>query len=128
MKIVEKFTDLDKANAYVTEINEAFKKEASEKNAELEKSQALQVALDKSNKETATALEEVGALAAKLDLQEKHGGDGCPIVTINKKSYKLLGNRFFYGGGEKNAEELSKDETELKRMLKIGSGSLVAID
>lgn len=74
------------------------------------------------------ALAEVGTLSAKLDLQEKHGGEGSTIVTIAKKAYKLIGNRFITKDGEKNAEEASKDSDFLAHLLKISSGALTPLD
>jgi len=78
-------------------------------------------------KERDDALAEVAALSAKLDLSEKHGSEGL-IVTIGKKNFTLLGNRFFTPEGEMDAETLSKNTKELERMLKIKSGSLIPLD
>lgn len=149
MKKVLVFTDLDKANAYVTEINAAYDVKAEEAKASndkvklIEKDLAVSKAetetanenaekalaeVEKANKSTEDALTEVQTLSAKLDLQEKHGGNGGTLVTIGKKSYKLIGNRFITGSGEKNAEEAAKDNVFLAHLLKIGSGALVALD
>lgn len=127
MKIIESFTDLEKANAYVTSANAELKslgekvtagedqlKLAKQENAEIEKS-------------LVAALDEVGTLSLKLSLQEAHGADG-KIVLIGKKSFTLVGDSFVYGGSVKTADQLSIDMVELKRMLEIGSGALVPLD
>lgn len=81
----------------------------------------------KTGRDLAGALAEVTTLSKKLDLVEKHTGENVTVVTIGKKSYKLLGNRFFVKGEEVTAEELMKDDAELKRLVKIKSGSLVEL-
>lgn len=147
MKKVLVFTDLDKANAYVTEINAAYDAQAEEAKASNDKVKLIEKDLavskgetetanantekalaevEKANKSTEDALAEVETLSAKLDLQEKHKGDN--IVTINKKSYKLIGTRFITSAGETNAEEAAKDKKFLAHLLEIGSGALVALD
>lgn len=135
MKKVLVFTDLDKANAYVTEINAAYDVKAEEAKASNDKVKLIEndLAVSKAETETANenaekALAEVKVLSEKLDLQEKHGGNGGNIVTIEKKSYKLIGNRFITSAGEVNAEEASKDKKFLAKLLQIGSGALVPLD
>lgn len=135
MKIVESFTDLDKANAYVKEINGFYGLQVSHANQLNDKFVLIEKDLiasksetKEANKATESALAEVANLSAKLDLQEKHGSNGGTIVTINKKPYKLSGNRFITQTGEKNAEEVSKDEKFLAHLLKVGSGALTPLD
>lgn len=86
------------------------------------------VIIAENEKNLTNALAEVATLSEKLDLQEKHGGNGGTIVTIEKKSYKLIGNRFITSAGEVNAEEASKDKKFLAKLLEIGSGALVPLD
>ena len=154
MKIVEKFTDLDKSNAYVAELNAAFQKEVSEKMAEQQKSVTLQASLDAellentkrgelihdlqvdntkltadlqlSQEQLVEALDEVGTLSAKLDLQEKYGKDGM-VVMVHGKNYMLDGDSFIYDGQIKTATELSKDQEQLEKMVAKGSGALVEL-
>jgi predicted nuclease with TOPRIM domain len=154
MKLVKDFTDLGKANDYITGLNEAFTAGATETQAALEKSKLLQESLTKeqdnstelskkieaitlekntlessltaSRAETNEALTELTELSAKLDLQEKYGKDGL-VVMVGKKSFKLEGDSFIYGGAIHTAEQLSKDKTQLAKMVESGSGSLVEI-
>lgn len=145
MKIIEKFEDLDKANAYVANINQAFTVSSAEKKSESDRATLLQKSLDEKDKSASQlklqndkiiadltterdgALEEVKSLAKKIDLQEKHGADGT-IVSIGSKNYKLSGNRFITKDGEKSAEQVSQDKEFLKHLVTIGSGVLTLID
>lgn len=127
MKIIEKFTDLDKANSYVTDLNKAFGESVDQAKAIGEQHKALEKDLVQSKKDHEKALAEVADLSGRLDLQEKHGADGGTIVKIGKVAYKLSGNRFITKDGEKNAEEVSKDAKFLANLLEIGSGALTPI-
>lgn len=49
MKFKDNFSDLAKANEYITELNEAYKKMIQSIEAEKKKADTLQVALDKAN-------------------------------------------------------------------------------
>lgn len=71
---------------------------------------------DKADIAAEEALKAVEDLSAKLDLQEQHGGDGI-LVTVGKQSYKLIGKRFVTKNGDFTAEEISKNQEELKRMV-----------
>ncbi len=154
MKLVKEFTDLGKANDYITGVNEAYEKEVAEKKAAEDKSVLLQESLTKENvnssglaekvivitmekeevvkqlsaskKETAQAVSELVELSTRLDLQEKHGKDAI-VVIVGGTNYKLVGDTFLYGGSSKTAKQLSEDKTELERMVKIGSGALVEL-
>jgi hypothetical protein len=85
-------------------------------------------ALGKSENDLAEAIDQVTDLGTQLAVQQANRGDNSIIVTIDKKQYKLIGNRFsFKGKPEMNAEALSKDKDQLKFMLESGSGSLIPV-
>lgn len=89
---------------------------------------ALSTEAEKLNKALDAAIEEAGNLSSLLDAQEDNAKVGVKVVLIAKQKFRLLGNKFVTPKGKVySADELAKDQTELKRMLKIGSGSLVAI-
>lgn len=106
-------------NKYVDELTEAKAKivELSASNG-VEELQA----------QLAEALAAVEELGNKLSLVEAHKAENVNIVTVGKKNYKLLGNRFIANGEELNAEQLMQNEAELQRLVDIGSGSLVEVD
>ncbi|WP_231424010.1 hypothetical protein [Pedobacter sp. Leaf250] len=116
----KKFATLEEAVAHIKEQDSII--ETHDTNIAIVNQKVLDL-----EKERDDALAEVGVIAGKLDLQAKHGNDGT-IVEIGKKNYKLSGNRFITKDGEKNAEEVSKDQDYLKHLLKIKSGVLTAID
>lgn len=82
---------------------------------------------DNTERELKSAFDEVATLSAKLDLQEKHGGENV-IVSIKKKNYKLVGDMFITPDGAFTAQELAKNAKQLDRMLELKSGSLVPLD
>lgn len=151
MKIIESFTDLEKANTYVAAINADYQSQATKLTDANAKIAALNTSLKELQDNLATstsqvtafatqletaktesaaalaeALEEISALGQKLALQENHGDKGL-VISIGKKSYSLVGDSFVYGGGTKTAKELSQDQVQLKKMLEKQSGSLVEI-
>lgn len=96
---------------------------ANQKIADLEK------ALDELKAANEKALNEVADLSGLLAAQEDASEEGSCIVTIDKKKYKLLGKNFIIPGkGSLSLKELQKDQAELKRMVKIKSGSLIPIE
>jgi len=91
MKIIETFTDLDKALSYITSINEAFKNEAEAKKAEADKSKLLEKDLSNKEKEILDLVKERDGLrnvenALKADLATK---DGLLIVAEEQRDLAL---------------------------------------
>lgn len=103
--------------------------ELSDANATLKSERDdLKVSSEKLQKDLDVAHEEIGNLSSLLDAQEGNAKHGVKVVLIGKQKYKLLGNKFVTPKGKVySADELAQDKDELKRMLKIESGSLVAI-
>ena len=74
------------------------------------------------------ALKEVAELGTKISILENHRGETDLIFPFQGRTAKLLGNRFIYAGEELNAEQASKNEAFLERMLKVKSEALVFLD
>ncbi|SDM40380.1 hypothetical protein [Pedobacter antarcticus] len=140
MKIIENFDNLDKANTYVTAVNTELANATAKVTENTEALKQLTAAsktatvsindltnqLAVKNEQLDEALSEIAELGKKLAIQEEHGSDGL-IVYIGKKSYHLIGDSFIYNGETKTAKELSQDDAQLQKMLKLNSGSLVEI-
>ena len=98
-----------------------------EENATLkEKLAASEKSNTEAQKDLKESLKTVGELSEQLELREQNN-DGSRIVKVGNKSYKLLGKVFVTKAGRITADELVKDQAELKRMVKIKSGSLVEV-
>lgn len=78
--------------------------------------------------EANSAIAQMAELGKKLDILEQNKGSENPIIELEGKYYKIIGNRFLVKGKELNAVDLSKNTEELKRMISIGSGSLVEVE
>ena len=152
----EKFETLEEALEYIKSVNSDLKdeKEArkaaeaklateiADKNTLDIKAKSLQARLDQSEenckelgkelsieKETsAEALRQMAEMGGKLDLLEKNRGNNNLIVSVNGKSYELIGLNFRTKKGRLTAEQLSKDEELLTEMVEKKSGALIAID
>lgn len=121
---LENYT-VEQINAILAE-NETLKQENAKLKEDSAKGQKGDTA--KLQKQLDAALAEVADLAGLLDAQESNAQEGVKVVVIGKKKYKLLGQKFATPkGAEYTADELANDQDELKRMLKIKSGSLVEI-
>jgi len=141
MKIVEKFEDLEKANAYISQINPALAAALEAKLLAEDKAKTLKVSLDQESAKvkslvadlekekavSAEAIVTIGDLSAQLQAQEEHGAEGI-VVVIKKAKYLLVGDTFLYNGSSKTAKELSQDNAQLEKMLERKSGALVEIN
>jgi hypothetical protein len=79
------------------------------------------------NEELAASNEIVAELSAKLNKAEENRGNPNLQVTVGKKDYQIIGNKFQTVNGEYSAEDLAKDETLLKEMIAKGSGAILPL-
>jgi len=123
----KKFESLEEAIAYIKEQNEKLTSaNASKKAAE----DALKIAneeLENAKAENQSSIEIIAELGKKLHILENNKEENTTIVELDGQHYKILGNRFIVKGEEFNAEQLSKNTDELKRMLKIRSEALIVV-
>lgn len=82
--------------------------------------------LETANEELAASNELVAELSAKLEKAEENRGNPNLVVTIKKKDYMIIGNKFQTAKGSLTAEQLAKDEELLLDMIAKGSGAIIA--
>jgi len=109
----EKQTLIDRLNAEVL--------------AREEKLETVNAELATANEELEASNEIVAELSAKLNKAEENRGNPNLQVTVDKKDYQIVGNKFQTVNGEYSAEDLAKDETLLKEMITKGSGAILPL-
>ena len=87
----------------------------------------VQAELTTANEELEASNEIVAELSAKLNKAEENRGNPNLQVTVDKKDYQIVGNKFQTVNGEYSAEDLAKDETLLKEMIAKGSGAILPL-
>lgn len=90
---------------------------------------ALTESLAQAEADRDMAIEEMGALSAKLDVQERNQNSDGKVVEVQGQHFILLGDNISVKkNGERvvmTADEISKDSEVLDWMLSIKSGALV---
>jgi septal ring factor EnvC (AmiA/AmiB activator) len=82
---------------------------------------ALQSDLDDAN-------QTIRELGERLSLREENPDVSGLIVTVDKKDYQIIGNRFNYPNhGELTAKQLSEKPELLKEMIQKGSAAIVLL-
>ncbi|SDG67687.1 hypothetical protein SAMN05421827_109125 [Pedobacter terrae] len=125
MKIVDKFTDLDKALAYITEINAEYANLVAQKKAESDRANGDIESLKDELNDANAIITDLGAQLAALS---EISAPDKKVVSIKGDQYVLTGTDFLIPGvGPKKLDELAADEKLLEKLLAKESSILTPV-